>query len=267
MKNATVFAGSLEFDAKSHVGGGMMVFAGDATIEGRMTRDLLAYVSRATLNGFVGRDARFRGERLTIGPTAEIAGKASYEGRRQPEVSAQAKLASPLAVRIIQRRPAYSSPRFYLRQALRWGAAFLFGLVALFMMPGFFSEVVSSARRYGLSLAVGALALLVGLVLCLCGFVLLLINVPAAIVAFALYIPAIYAAQVFVGAWIGEKLLGGSAETSALLGRLALGLLIIRILGNLPYLGSWIWLGVIFWGLGALVLAFYKRSRPLPAAA
>ena len=78
---------------------------------------------------------------------------------------------------------------------------------------------------------------------------------------------AIYAAQVFVGAWLGEKILGEGLGAGAALGRLALGLVILRALGMLPYLGGWISFVVVIWGMGAVVLAIYKNMRPQLAAA
>ena len=265
-KNVTGFGGTFELDARSKVGGGAMLFSGDVTLEGRVSRDLLGFIGRATLNGYVGGSARLQSGRLSIGPSAEIVGKASYTGDHQPEVSPQAKLSSPLEVKIKKHRPDYASARFYWRQALRYGGAFVFGLLLLFLLPGFFTDVVRSSHRYGISLGIGAIALVAGLIMLIVGIILLVIGVPAGLAATFLYVPAIYAAQTFVGAWLGGKLLGPSASTEAVIGRLALGLLIIRVLGLIPYLGGFVWLAVILWGLGALILAIYKRTRSEPAA-
>jgi hypothetical protein len=46
---------------------------------------------------------------------------------------------------------------------------------------------------------------------------------------------------------------------------MALGLVIIRILGMIPHLSFWVWLAVFFWGMGALSLAIYRRLQPGPA--
>src|SRR5579863_3020476 len=53
----------------------------------------------------------------------------------------------------------------------------------------------------------------------------------------------------------------------AALGRLALGLAILRALGMLPFLGGWISFVVVIWGMGAVALAIYKNMRPQLAAA
>ncbi len=148
-----------------------------------------------------------------------------------------------------------------------WGVAFLFGALLALLMPGFFADVVRSSHRYGLSLGVGAITLVAGLVWAVIAVLLLCIGLAGGVVVLLLFAPALYSAQVFVGTWLGEELLGPPAGTGNVLGRLALGLLVIRLLWLIPYLGWIIWCAVILWGLGALVLAFYSRSRPLPAVA
>ncbi len=266
-KNVMAFVQDFQLDAKSQVGGSLTLFAGSATLEGRVARDLLGFLGELELNGFVGGNAKVRADHhFTIGPKAEIQGQVSYKGYHQPEVSPQAKLASPLAVEILSRRPDYASPRFYWRQALRWGAAFLLGLVIALLLPSFFAEVLGSSRRYGVSLGVGVVALIVIPVVAVIACITL-VGLAVGIISLLLWAMALYAAQVFVGAWLGQKLLGESGGTGALLGRLAVGLLVLRVVGNVPYLGHLVWLAVLIWGLGALTLALYARLRPQTVAA
>jgi hypothetical protein len=82
-----------------------------------------------------------------------------------------------------------------------------------------------------------------------------------------LWVIAIYSAQVFVGSWLGERILGEGVGVGAALGRLALGLLILRAVHMLPYIGGWIAFVVLVWGMGAMVLALYRYMRPQLATA
>lgn len=72
-----------------------------------------------------------------------------------------------------------------------------------------------------------------------------------------------------MGAWLGEKLLGASVGVGLAIGRLALGLAILRALRMIPYAGPLVGAIIVIWGLGALVLAIHKKMRPqlAPAAA
>jgi hypothetical protein len=264
-KNVTAFVGSLEVDSKSAIGGSLIVGTQHAEISGGVGRDLELFAKNASLNGLIGGAAHLRGGRLQIGTGAEIRGRSSFEGYGQPEVSPQAKLASPLEIKILKRRANYASPRFYLELALVWGVAFLFGSLITVLMPRFFAEVVRSSDRYGVSLGVGAVTLAAGVALAVIAVLLLFIKLAGGAVVLLLFGPALYSAQVFVGTWLGEKLLGPSAGTGKVLSRLALGLLVIRVLWVIPYLGWILWLGVELWGVGALTLSLYKSTRPQAA--
>jgi hypothetical protein len=96
-----------------------------------------------------------------------------------------------------------------------------------------------------------------------------IVGIPVGIATILLYVIAVYSAQVFVGTWLGEKILGAAVGIGPTLGRLALGLAILRAIRMVPYLGVLIGSMVVVCGLGALVLTLYRYMRPhlAPAAA
>jgi len=89
-----------------------------------------------------------------------------------------------------------------------------------------------------------------------------IVGLAVGITGILAWCAAIYASQVFVGAFLGQKMLGPAETTGALIGRLAVGLLVVRVAGMLPYAGPLAWLIVIVFGLGLVTLAIVKRSRP-----
>ena len=80
---------------------------------------------------------------------------------------------------------------------------------------------------------------------------------------FAAYLAAIYLAKIWVGAFLGRVLLkpAGATKHDWLLG-LLVGLLILSIVGFIPYLGGLVRLGMICLGLGAFSWQLYRGSRP-----
>ncbi len=120
--------------------------------------------------------------------------------------------------------------------------------------PGFYWSrcfPVFSVRRLretasiGLPIGVGALALITGVFLLILGIVLLFVGVGAGVASVMAYAPILYVAQVFVGAWLGNKILGErSYPAGAVIGRIALGLLILHVVGIIPVLGGLLWLVV-----------------------
>ena len=267
-RNVMAWAGDVNLDQDAVVNGTLTAGSGHLEVNGKLVGDLLAYSGDVDINGQLGRNARIRSGHLTIGSRAEIAGQTTAELRQEPEVSTSAKMGSPLDWKITKRSSEtnYSSARYYVHQILKWGASFVFGLALLFLMPGFFFDAVRACNKTAPAIGFGVLFLfampIAAFIVCIT-----VVGLGVGISAMMLWLICIYAAQVLVGAWLGEKILGASAGVGAALGRLALGLAILRALGMLPYLGGWISFVVVIWGIGAVALASYKNMRPQVAAA
>jgi cytoskeletal protein CcmA (bactofilin family) len=271
-KNVSAFGRSVDLISKANIGGGMILLAGEADLDGKIQRDLLGLVGRTDLDGLIGGQAWIRGGSLTVASSAEIRGPATFEGPQQPVVEAGAKLASPIRTEITQeiRRSRRSTARVIIRAIFSYGAALAVGILLLVIFPGFFRATLREAGSIGLPIGIGALALIAGAFLLVLGVLLLIVGVGAGVAGVMAYAPILYVAQVFIGAWLGNKIMGETPDaTSAVIGRMAVGLLILRVAGLIPILGGLVWLAVLLWGTGAVLLGFYRMSRvqstPVPA--
>jgi hypothetical protein len=56
--------------------------------------------------------------------------------------------------------------------------------------------------------------------------------------------------------------MGRTRELWPLIGRMAVGIAIVRLATTIPELGGWIKFGTILWGVGAISLAIYRRFQP-----
>ncbi|MGD0955793.1 MAG: polymer-forming cytoskeletal protein [Candidatus Acidiferrales bacterium] len=264
-RNVMAWVNEFDLDQGAKIGGSLTLGATEAELSGSVGGDLLALVRTLEINGSLGRDVRIRGQRLKIGPTAQIQGRTKYTGWHQPEILSGAKL-GPIDVAIKGPGPDYASPSYYWHQTLYWGASFLFGLVLLLIAPGFFFDAEQACKRVGPALGFGVLFLfatpIAAVIACAT-----IVGLGIGISAVLLYVIAVYSTQVFVGSWIGEKLLGAGAGVGLAVGRLALGLAILRVLRMIPYAGLLIGAIVVIWGMGALVLALHRKMRPQLAPA
>jgi cytoskeletal protein CcmA (bactofilin family) len=266
-KNVMVYSQAIELDSKAKVGGSMTVGTQVAQLNGEVDGDVLAAGEVVDVNGSMGRDISIHAERLNIGPTAEVKGQAKYEGRREAEVSPGAKLASPIVFTYAKRGPNYRQGEYYYHRVWLWGASFLLALAIIFVAPGFFFDVTQACKRVGPAIGFGALFLfatpIAAFIVCAT-----IVGLGVGIPALLLYAIAVYAAKIFVGAWLGEKLLGASVGIGPAIGRVALGLVILRAIGMIPFIGGLVgWVLVPMWGLGAIVLALHRRIAPHVTAA
>lgn len=259
-KNVMSWAEELMLADKASIAGTLTMFDGNAELYGRVGGDLLAFSGMTQLNGMLGRNASIRGGRLRIGSGADVPGQVRFEGDAAPQIEAGAKLASAPVVTIRKRGPNYARAGYYWRQTLAWGASFIFGLVVLLIAPVFFGNVVHASDRVAPAIGLGVLFLIATPIAALFACITI-VGLGIGMAAMLLYLVALYSTQIFVGSWIGEKLLGLGSGIGPALGRLALGLAILRGLRILPYIGWLVTLVMLLWGLGALALALHKMSR------
>lgn len=259
-KNVMSWAEELMLADKAGIDGTLTMFDGNAELDGRVGGDLLAFSGMTQLEGTLGRDATIRGGRLRIGSDADVMGRVKFEGEAPPEIAAGAKLASAPVVTIRKRGPNYARAGYYWRQTMAWGASFIFGLVVLLLVPVFFGNVVHASDRIAPAIGLGVL-FLIAIPIAAIFACITIVGLGIGVAALLLYLVALYSTQVFVGSWIGEKLLGVGSGMGPALGRLALGLAILRALRILPYVGWVVTLVMVLWGLGALALAIHKISR------
>jgi hypothetical protein len=259
-KNITTWCGHFLLSPKSVVLGSVTLGAGDVELDGAIAKDILTYSSFARLNGVAGGNTTARAGRVVIGAEEQSRGTMKVEAHNPPTVDSAAKLASPLQFTLVKHGHDYDSGPYYWHQVLKWGASFLLGLAFLLLMPAFFADTVRAAGRYWTAGGVGFLVLVATPILAVI-MAVTIVGLGVGISLAFLYVIAIYAAQIFVGAWVGAKLLGDATSTGALAGRLALGLAVLRIAKQLPYAGSFIAFFALIWGLGAIGLATYRRTR------
>jgi hypothetical protein len=89
-----------------------------------------------------------------------------------------------------------------------------------------------------------------------------LVGLPLSFMLLALYLTAIYLAKIWVGAFLGQVILRPSAATTGdWMLALLVGLVILTVVGFIPYLGGLIHLVVVCVGLGAFTWQLYRGSR------
>jgi cytoskeletal protein CcmA (bactofilin family) len=264
-RNVLAFQEILNLDPSGKIGGSLTAFAQSFNLDGQVGRNLLFFAQHGTISGTVDGKVDARGEGLRINGSAKVGGPIHFEGENAPDVSSDAKLASPVDFHKMMHKPKYEEGGYYVWQVI-WIAAFvLFGLVLFQVMPGFSKEAVDHVEHYGASFGLGVLVFFgvpIAAVIACATVVGLFIGIST----FFLWYAMLYYAQIVVGALVGQWLLGRTRETWPLIGRMAVGVVIVRLCTTVPHVGGWVKFGVMLWGVGAISLALYRRFQPAISA-
>ncbi len=255
---------SLRVNDRGRVGGGILVGAGDVSLEGEVNRSATVYAGNADVSGSIGRELTMAGDSLTLTNTARIDGNLSARVRqlKNVHIADGATITGTRDIQVRVRQSHFARPRFYFYQAVWLAAAMLVGWLGLVLFPGFFPASTQAVGSGWRSLGLGV-AVLAGVPVAIILIAITLVGLPVSFMLLATYLAAIYLAKIWVGAFLGHMLLKPTTATKGdwLLG-LLVGLLVLTVVGFIPYLGGLVRLGVVCLGLGAFAWQLYRASRP-----
>ncbi|MBN1570897.1 MAG: zf-HC2 domain-containing protein [Acidobacteria bacterium] len=241
-----------------------VMFANNAYIDGEVGRDAMVYTTALDVGGRVGRDLLFRGAGLAIHASSVI-------GRDLDSISKSAKMVhidpgvtigGKKKVEFFEAKPSrYLKFSFYTRQALRLGGGFLMGLLLYWLIPGLRHLSLSSVKTVltsgGIGFLIAAATPIAAIILAIT-----LIGIPVALLLAMFWLLGLYLAKVVVAKCIGTAILGEKrGGLASILLPLLVGLIIVIVAVNLPYIGSILNFILVLIGFGALVTAIY-RMRP-----
>jgi hypothetical protein len=264
-KNVLTFNEVVNLDSAGKVGGSMTAFAESTGVDGHLGRDLAVFGDQTIISGSIDGEIRARGRNMSIGSSAQVGGPIHYTGDNPANVASGAKLASPVEFTKMEHKSRYTEGHYYLWRVI-WTAAFvLFGLVLFLLLPKFAEETVRAGERFGAPVGLGVLVFfavpIAAIIACIT-----VVGIPLGLLTFGLWILGLFTAEIVVGAVVGNWILGRAADTWGLIGRMAMGFALVRIiytpLEQLHVVGHLVALGIWMWGMGAVSLALYNRFSP-----
>jgi len=258
------------------VGGDLLLGAGNVRIDGLIEGVIKGGGGDVTISSEVRGDVALKVESLTILPTANIQGDLTYTSEEKADIQSGAQIGGVTIHNLpeVKEKRARGFP-FVLFSGIGgkvtgFFMALILGLVVILLAPRRLTSIAESIRtRPGPSAGWGALILfatpIAAIIVCIT-----IIGIPLGLIALALWGIAIYLAQIPVGLFIGHWIIGhfrGVEGKAIMIGALALGLVILRLLRLIPHLGFFIGLAVILFGLGAVIVTLRRRRAEVKEAA
>jgi cytoskeletal protein CcmA (bactofilin family) len=255
--------------AAARIEGDAIAFARDAELDGGFGRDVLAFSETTSLRGVVARHATAWTDRLDVEAGAQVGGKltAHVHHAERVRVAPGSSVAGKLETRLPRKqspRSPYARPSFYVWKAIWLAAAFVTGLALRRLAPTLFAYRPADAGALAKPLGIGFLvfaATPVGIVL----LGLTVVGLPLALLALAAWLAGLYVSGILVGAFVGWTLLARRAAPPPFALALLLGLLVVGVAANVPYLGGLVRLVAILLGLGIGAVQLGRAWRSAPA--
>ena len=238
--------------------GGVAAAASSLEIDGTVEENLRAAVGELVLRGTVRGHANVIADRLDLAPEARIEGDLDYRTRLplSPEAAARVAGAVRYEEPIDEDEDEGSAAWSFLFWTWQAGAALLAGLLAVALFRPLVQQLASAIAgetTLGALLGFGAFLIVpVGAAVVM----MTLVGLPIGIIAVLLFSVALYVAKLPIAAWAGDQLLARAGRPDASpYAAMAVGILALYLLFEIPWLGGLFWLAATWLGLGAMVLS------------
>ena len=262
------------------------LYGGSVTIEGKVNGPLKVYAQKIMLNGEVARDVELNAEQIELGPRAKLGGALRYSS------NAQFKTAEGVAIGgavtrgdAMNGRPDMHRDQEWHEQMMGSGPGWAGGVasfVALLAASALFLLVFTGFSRRASdrilatpwpALSAGVAVLLGTPVLAML-LLITLIGIPLGIALMMLF-PLMMLMGWIVGVFSiaqrlqrafqkdspGKQKDSRGKSSAAMIGFFALTLLLVLLLGSLPFIGGLILIAIMLLGTGSCALEVYRQVR------
>ncbi len=229
------------------------------------------YGDTVRVDGHVAGDLVVRARSVTIGKTAKIDGNVTFQSFNEPVIEQGAVISGRQTMTL----PHPQISRLEAAQALfglvlfSIAAGFMAGLVLLLVRRPFVERAVVALRsRPGHSFGLGVLVFI--LVPLIAGLLMAtVVGIPLALLVLLAFPLLWLVATVIAAVTMGDFLVNRVPRPRGFFGQLwqlIVGLVVLSVIGIIPYVGFVTWLAALLIGLGASWQAS-RVSRPAPAVA
>lgn len=253
----------------------VVTMGGDARIDGRAYGNVVTMGGDADISGLVVGDVLTMGGDIRVAPEGTVRGRLNAmggevrDGRTSRGSTAPPNLAIPFVGSPAPAMPAAladcdtSGIADLLGSGARHALLFLFGLIFMALAPTRLRAITHAlVDRPARSTVAGVLGL-IAVPLLVIALSITIIGIPAAAVVAALGVVSIgaglVASAMVIGAAIPSRRLSGRPVA-----QLAVGMLLLFLVAQLPWIGGLAWFIALLAGLGAIALT---RAGGRPAAA
>jgi cytoskeletal protein CcmA (bactofilin family) len=260
-RNLRAAGGRVELGPQAQVAGNATVAGGQVTLRGRIGGDLHIGGGQVLIDGPVAGNVSVGAGQLELGPRARIEGRLRLRSGDEPMVSPQAQVLGGIE-RLEMPAPSGRGgwPDGYGGGWLWTVGLMLLAAVLLGLMPRVFGAVARSLQAQpALSVGLG-FVVLVATPAAVLVLLVTLIGAPLALLLLAAYLALLPVGYASAGIGLGDWALHRwrAADSVALRWRVAAAaaaVLVLSLLGRIPFVGGWVGFAALLLGLGALALA------------
>jgi cytoskeletal protein CcmA (bactofilin family) len=257
------FGNDVDIGSGANVAGNAMGFGETVDVDGRVGVDFKGFGSMVSVSGAVEGDVEGFGRTISVRPTARVGGNvtAHVDSAGDLNVADGATVGGAVNEQLVereQRRNHYETFGYYFSQVIRLAGAFLTGLVLLWLFPVLrdvsLPNVMAVLRSFGIGLAAAVTLPVAAVIICIT-----VVGIPLGILTFILGAVGLYFSKAVMAQIIGRGVLRNRPTPPHYAATLFIGLVIVIVAINLPWIGGFANLVLTLTGFGVIVSLIFAR--------
>jgi cytoskeletal protein CcmA (bactofilin family)/anti-sigma factor RsiW len=263
------FGNEVDIASSSNISGNVIGFGETVDVDGRVGIDFRGFGASINITGAVEGDVDAYGRTITLAPTARVGRNVTghVDNAGDLSVADGAVVGGTVNEQLVdreQRRNHYETVGYYTGQIIRLAGAFVTGLVLLWLFPALrdvsLPNVVAVLRSAGIGLAAAVTLPVAALIVCFT-----IVGIPLAVLTFIVGAIALYFSKAVIAQIIGRGVLRDRMPPPHYALTLFVGLVIVILGVNLPWIGGLANLVLTLVGFGVIVTLVLARLNRSPA--
>ncbi|MEZ5357596.1 MAG: hypothetical protein R3F48_02115 [Candidatus Zixiibacteriota bacterium] len=267
-KDAMIFASEIELGSSSSVGRDVSLMGNEVSINGDIGRDVYIFCDQVIISGNIGGDVKIEAQSVTIVGPAEIQGDIKYKGPREIKMDDDVIVHGEVDWDKTEKTKKEDEGSDIGLDIVLFFCSLTTGLI---LIPIFRQHTELTVQQIQInplaSLGIGFVFLFAA------PFAILLlmftiIGIPAALILLFAYTVFFYIAKIYTSIVLGELIIKAFRKNTPVRMGLAfvIGLIILSLLFNAPYIGWIVYVLTIFFGLGGLLRGMNQCRRKIKSA-
>lgn len=260
--NVLVFTGNLVLEKDARIARDLTLGAGTATIDGTVNGNINGGASNMEMNGATKGNVTVNiDNNIKISPGATIGGNLEYTAPQPGEISGIVSGTTTYKETPVRREDFMSR---LPGEIIGYFWLLLIGIISLILASELTQKNSDNISVKPLKNLLWGLLFLIITPIVAVLLLITIIGIPLGLILLVIYIILVYISRIYVGLWVGQYVLRKlKQETRSRVLAMALGLIIVVIIINLPIIGGLIHFVIILLGLGAIILTEYDVYKKL----
>jgi cytoskeletal protein CcmA (bactofilin family) len=262
---------TIKLDATSETQGNLASFSSSLAMKAKIAKDMLVAAERVVVSGAIGGNLNAATKHISLLDYATVGGDIIYRTSTQDQlvlgddVIIQGEIDYQGKPQNFQARNRFQSDRFYLWELLWFVGAFVVGWLLFTLAPSLGRVALGHGKESVKTAGIGFLVLVTVPIVAVI-IAITVIGLPLSFITIVAWLTAWYLAKIVLAHLIGRSILAGRSEHSGLVPALFVGLIIVSIAINLPFLGGVLNLLATILGLGLMAQLWLNRDSREPEA-